>query len=275
MFNRNFAIIVNTLIVLCLLTCAENSGVAGGAGAGNPVTISMVMKGAHDKQLEEMAKRSSSEILIEDFERMSLRVSSVYISASRIGFPEPRMNSESQVAYETPISLRGEFVFDLLSGETVTEPITCKLPFGKYEFLAADLAPLATMGSDANIESNHLYKEYQIIIQGEIDYKDTLQSIQFLINSDSTAYFFPPTDQTIDLGSRDTVSLTVQLDETKWLDSISIRSIVEKSLLKTDGSGRLYFTGDPSETGPAAQKAKRIITNIFSSGVLIKEPYRP
>ena len=276
-------------ISLCFFSCSINpDGIAGGAGAGNPATLSVLADGADSTCIRILksypddcspAFRFSTEmasffadtgdtgitIPITDCGKMRIDVNGVFISALHASFPLPENVNVDDI--EEPlycdsnsIFLDGPFIFDVLRGTSAPQT-DFNLPNGLYKFASLYIRPNDTSGLD-----NNPCNEYQIIITGKFTYQDTLRniSIYILCNEKRT---FHAVDSGVELTGKDPVDLIIGLDEQGWLDSINIKGCLNNGVVYLDEHGNLSIYDDPSGTGPDAQLAARIRYNIFKSGV--------
>lgn len=276
-------------IFTCFLSCSINlDGIAGGAGAGNPATLSVIADGADSTRIRTLksyqADCSSAflslpeaalfsadtgdtgiTIPITDCEKMRIDVNGVFISALHASFPLPENVNIDDI--EEPlycdsnlIFLDGPFIFDVLRGTSVPQT-GFNLPNGLYEYASLYIGP-----KDSSDLNNTSFNEYQIVITGKFTYQDTLRNISIFIlcNEKRT---FNAADSGVELTGDDSVDLIIGLDEQGWLDSINIKGCLNMGVVYLDEQGNLSIYDNPSGTGPNAQLAARIRYNIFKSGV--------
>ncbi len=271
-------------LLLLFYSCIGDSSVAGGAGAGNPVVLTMSVKG--DRGIDggvgktaALHSQTNEEIFIEGFDRRRIDIFGAYILVNQFRFPLPTDAGEKHLrsplyASGNEIVLPGPYTFDLLNGNSISD-VNFSLPHGTYDYLVAQIEPVDSGKIDTLV--HRVTKGYQIALHGEINYEGILRTIFFYIYSDTAVFIHPPEGDSISLDGSETVELVIELDEKQWLEGISIKSIVENGLMQTDEDGNFYFIGDPSRGGPSNRKAeqirKRILDNITRSGVLIQRAY--
>jgi len=276
-------------LVFCICSCTINpTGFAGGAGAGNPAILTVVANGADSLYAAAMrscqtafcpalrrefaavsthADTPDTDIIITitDFGKMRIDVNGVYIHARYAAFPLPpgvKAKDIQKPLYcdSHAIYLDGPFVFDLLRG-ACTPPTPFNLPNGIYRYADLYIGPVDTSGFGRKSPL-----EYQIIITGKFMFLDTLRNIgiYILCNEKRT---FPAIDGGFELSGHDSVELIIGLDEQSWLDSINIKGCINNGVVHLDKEGNLSIYDNPSGTGPDAQLAAGIRSNMFKSGV--------
>lgn len=276
-------------ISLCFFSCSIGTdGIAGGAGAGNPATLSVIVDGADSTFLRgiknfqagftpdfqpltkftsfPMDTGDTISITIVDFGKMHINVNGIYISARYASFPIPdSVNIPDDIqdplyCDSNSIILDGPFIFDVLRGTSMPQT-GFNLPDGLYEYASLYFGPDDTSGLD-----NKPFTEFQIVINGKFTYQDTLRniSIYILCNEKRT---FHAVGSGVELTGKDSVDLIIGLDEQGWLDSINIKGCLNNGVVYLDEHGNLSIYDNPSGTGPDAQLAAQIRYNIFRSGV--------
>lgn len=275
-------------ISLCFFSCSIGpDGIAGGAGAGNPATLSVIADGADSTFLRgiknfqagftpdfqpltkftsfPMDTGDTISITIVDFGKMHINVNGVFITTRYASFPLPESVNVDDI--EEPlycdsntIFLDGPFIFDVLRGTSVPQT-SFNLPNGLYKYANLYIGPDDTSGM-----INKSFIEFQIVITGKFTYLDTLRNISIYILCNEERIFHAA-DSGVELTGEDSVDLIIGLDEQGWLDSINIKGCLNNGVVYLDEHGNLSIYDNPSGTGPDAQLAARIRYNIFRSGV--------
>ncbi len=274
-------ILLVLFLLVGLIVCSADP-IAGSAGAGNPVIISMIAEGAsadsavfkNNKIINRKNKSINSQnfnsqkdsiLRLIDGDNMPIDIDKVFISACRISFPKPSLSNATQdnKTFSDSNVIDGPFIFNILNGASIPS-INFTLPNGDYENVKITITPGIGDSLKATIDSTFI--DFEILLTGKFTYNDTIRNINIYIHCDTSAVF-PAQNGKVTLLNEVFVELFIELDEREWLNDVYIRVCIKKGLVQFDTHGNLILKGNPSDTGPAACLARRIQSNIFNSGV--------
>ncbi len=143
--NISSKFFVLTIIAVFLLCTQSGGPVAGGAGAGNPVTLAVIAKGANrtiDNQIVFSPPPNMDNIHgigdtlhIRDCCGMNVNVTDVYIAARDVYFPIPQNVDINKVPKDmlgdsNTFKINGPYIFNILKGTSEPELGTIILPDG-------------------------------------------------------------------------------------------------------------------------------------------------
>lgn len=275
-YMKLLSYIAVSFLVFIYSDCSHvsNTSTAGAAGAGNPATLSFIANVADTTYKNGFYTprwdTSHFHIPVKDFEKSKIDVYAIYILAQKLSFQIPE-NFNIEEDLHSPLhldsgklSLDGPFVFDMLRG-TSTPAINFLLPNGLYDSLCISLAP-----NDSKVSEliDTLFCDYQIILQGMIQHKDSLRKVYIYIPCNEIWEI--PSLSPISFAQNDSAHMVVGFDETLWLDSISLKGVIKKDELKMDDEGNLYIKPQKN-MGPGFQLTKRIRNNMYRSALLKKK----
>ena len=253
-------IAVSAALLVASCSSGEQS-VAGGAGSGNPATVSMIARsaGATDSTGIAAARTAdwqtstvlpdSSFITVEDSGKMLLTITQISMRANAIHIPHPDGDTTHLI---------GPFWFDLLTGTVDGEKLNAgSLSLGSYRSLSFD--------PGVSIDT----AQYEILLRGRFENAGETKTLAIFIHAPLSHTFYSA--DSIVLDGRDTAHLSVDLDDRQWLNGINIKGAYNNGRIFVDSTGLLVIHDTPDGTGPDGRLCGTIRDNIFGSGVLVRK----